>query len=143
MLSGPGRAGRFAWPPAVAGAGSACGVGVPSVRLLARKLRGETGFRGATWRAAGKAGGPWCCRVTSERGRRGRAARVSGGQAGGRARREAPARRAPWRRPGRGRRAGASRTFVRVESPPPGPGLSGRPRPQPRSLREMFIWAVA
>lgn len=31
-------------------------------------------------------------------------------------------------------RAGASRTFVRVESPPRGPGLCGHPRPQPHSL---------
>ena len=44
MLSGPGRAGRFAWPPAVAGAGSACRRWIPSPRLVPGKLRAEAGF---------------------------------------------------------------------------------------------------
>lgn len=44
MLSGAGRAGRFAWPPAVAGAGSACGWWVPFPRLNPGKLRAEAGF---------------------------------------------------------------------------------------------------
>lgn len=60
--------------------------------------------------------------------------RALGGRATGRTRREAPAGRAPRRRPGRGGQAVASRTFVRVESPPRGLGLCGRPRPQPRLL---------
>lgn len=45
---------------------------------------------------------------------------------GRRARREVPAGRAPRGAPGG---AGAARTFVLVESPPRGPGLSGAPAP--------------
>ena len=107
MLSGPGRVGRFAWPSAVAGAGSARRRHVPSLRLVPVKLRAEAARREP-------AGGPRrarCCRALSGRAR-----------AGGRA----AAGRAPRGAPGG---AGAARTFVRVESPPRGPGLSGAPAP--------------
>lgn len=124
--AGPGQAGRFAWLLAVTGAGSPLRSRVPSARLVPGKLRAEHGFRGATGRATWTAGGPRCCRGASGRGRRGRAAKASGGRASGHTRREAPAGRAPWRRPGR---AGVPWTFVRVESPPRGLGLSGLPRP--------------
>lgn len=142
MLSGPGRAGRFAWPPAVAGAGSARGRWVLSPRLgpfpaagsrevtcgsrLLRSHRADCGDgRTPPGLASGERAGPPCSGCESF-GRPSEWPHSEGGA--GRAR---PAEKTRAGQAG----GGASRTFVRVESPPRGPGLCGRPRPQHRLLR--------
>lgn len=129
-----GRAGRFAWP-------LSC-----RRRLSQRtprswrppvpgKLRAEVGFRGDAGRprVLPRGGRPGGADVAGLRKLR-EAERVAA--LGGRCRSGAPRGEDPGG-------AGASRTFVRVEFPPRGPGASGRPRPCPARSREMFIWAVA
>lgn len=119
--AGPGRAGRFAWSSAVAGAGSTRRRHVPLLRLVPGKLRTKAspeepagGLRAAVAAAAQRrpSGGPTCPRLGCGRS----------------ARKEAPAGRTPRGAPGG---AGAARTFVRVQSPPCGLGLSGAPAPAP------------
>lgn len=78
---------------------------------------------------------------TPEGGGDSRRPRYCGAASGPRAAEAEPAAGcAPRRSPGG---ADASRTFVPLESPPRGPGLSGLPRPCPACPREMFMRTVA
>lgn len=150
MLSGPGRAGRFAWPPAVAGAGSARGRLVHSPRLgpfpaagsrevtcgsrLLRSHRADCGDGRTPPRlASGERAGPPCSGCGSF-GRPSEWPHSEGGA--GRAR--------PAEKTRAGRAGGALPGLLSELSPlPVGRASAAAPAPNTACSREMFIWSVA